>query len=434
LNLWVEAGLGWADDVYVDGRSELASSELPTIDVLLPAYEEGPVISEAITSIRTADYPQQLISVVVLVEPDDDDTHQELDRLARRSPFADIDTPGGLFTRLTVPASYPGEPNKPRALNFGFQESYSDIVGILDAEDVADRKLFQLVAGGIEGLGYDYVQGRLDMANEDDGWLNTLFRGEYGYWYRLHIPAYYHAGYPIPLGGTTNFYRRSVLEEISTIRKERFGARWSPDEDIWLSAGGQTGPIPWDPLNVTEDFELGLLLWLEDYDLGLLDVDTLEESPTSLDAWIRQRTRWQKGKVFSLLQFLRHPPDDYRDRFHVIFQSAVPHLGPVNITGVVLLSMIAVQADLRFSPLVFLLLLTGLLMTGQFMLIQAIGYWMATDATLRIRVVRTAINALTLPVYWILLWGADLRALWQVYRGSTVWEKTPHSGKHLSDD
>jgi cellulose synthase/poly-beta-1,6-N-acetylglucosamine synthase-like glycosyltransferase len=429
--LWVSEGWSWGQALYVAHEYEGDPREAPSIDVLLPAYREDSVIRSAITSIRAADYPQHKLHVVVLVEPDDDATKDELRRLASEHSFGQVDTPGGFFTMLEVPERYPGAKNKPRALNFGFQETYSDIVGVIDAEDVVDADLFSLIAGAIDEAGYDVVQGRLDMANEDDGWLNTLFRGEYGYWYRILLPALYHANYPVPLGGTTNFCSRAALEEISEIRKERFGSRWEPFEDLWYANLGETGPIPWDPLNVTEDFELGLLFWLEDYDVGLLDVDTREESPTRLNDWIKQRTRWQKGKVFTMIQFVRQPPDGVRNRFHVLFQSLLPHLGPINLFGVVLISIWAVVIDFRFSPVVFAILLLGLVVTCQYMLLQAIGYWVTSDAPVRRRVIRAVISAGSLLGYWVLLWGADMRALKQVYSGSTVWEKTTHYGKHL---
>jgi cellulose synthase/poly-beta-1,6-N-acetylglucosamine synthase-like glycosyltransferase len=432
--LLAEAGLRSRKPIYVDGRDRLSEDTLPTIDVLIPAYDEGRVIRNVIESVREADYPQDLIQVIVLTEPDDESTRAELDNIRQAYSFMSVDTPGGFLCELTVPPEYPGEPNKPRALDFGFQESYGEIVGVLDAEDIADSELFLHVAGAIEGLGYDAVQGRLDMANEDDGWLNTLFRGEYGYWYYLLMPAFFNAGYPVPLGGTTNFCRRSVLESISDFRKKHFGLRWGVGEDPWLTASGETGPIPWDPLNVTEDFDLGLLLWLRGYDLGLIDVTTREESPITLSAWIKQRTRWQKGKIFTMLQNLREPPRQFLGRFHILFQSALPHLGIVNLTGVVLLTMISFVINLEFAPAILGLLLIGLTMMIQYMVLQAMGYWIVSDAPYSLRVIRAIINAMTLPAYWVLQWGADLRAMWQIYKGSMVWEKTPHAGRHIPEE
>ena len=72
---------------------------------------------------------------------------------------------------------------------------------------------------------------------------------------------------PLPLGGTSNHFRRAALVEV----------------------GG------WDPFNVTEDADLGLRLARFGYRSATLDLPTLEEAPATLRPWMRQRTRWFKG-------------------------------------------------------------------------------------------------------------------------------------------
>jgi cellulose synthase/poly-beta-1,6-N-acetylglucosamine synthase-like glycosyltransferase len=273
------------------------------------------------------------------------------------------------------------------------------------------------------------------MHNENDGWLNALFRGEYGWWYRLLLPGMHNASYPVPLGGTTNFYRRSVLAEISEIREERFGTRWQPAEDLWLSKIPDTGPIPWDPRNVTEDFELGLLLWLEDYELALIPSVTREESPMAATTWIQQRTRWQKGKVQTFFQYLRHRPTNDIGTLHIWLQSVVPHLGPINFTGLVLIAVISdLFLNQTFAPVVIGVLLLGLVFLVEHMLLQAYGYLKASTAPRPVQLFRAALNFVTLFPYWVLVWVADNRALYQLYRNNEEWEKTDHHGRHLSEE
>lgn len=421
-------------EVYVDATGAVPGGDYPTIDVLLPAYKESNVLRYSIRSVREANYPQEKISVIVLTEPDDETTRETLDELRDDLAFDEIEFSGGYFTELVVPEEYPGEGNKPRALNFGFQESYGDIVGVIDAEDVIDPDLFLNVVGAIDREGYDYAQGILDMQNEDDGWLNTLFRGEYGWWYQVLLPGMYNAGYPVPLGGTTNFYDREVLEEISGIREERFGTRWEPEEDLWLSHVPDTGPIPWDPVNVTEDFELGLLLWLEGYRLALIHSITREESPLKLKAWLQQRTRWQKGKIQTFLQYVRHPPEDGTDRTHIWLQSVVPHLGPINLSGILIIFVISnLVYEISYTPIIVGVLLMGLAFILEHMVLQGIGYLKASDAPLPLRWLRAIVNSTTLLAYWMLVWVADNRALHQIYRRDEGWEKTEHHGRHISE-
>ncbi|MFC7137800.1 glycosyltransferase [Halobaculum litoreum] len=245
----------------------------PTFDVLLPAYEEGNVIHQAISSIRSADYPQHRIRINVLVEPEDADTRDALATLAEEYRFDEVPIPSE-YEEVVVPEKYPGMPNKPRALNFGFDSTDGDIVGVIDAEDIVDPDLFSTVAYALVDQGNDYVQGKLDMVNEYDGWKNLVFRAEYAFWFRLLVPSFHFVGYPVPLGGTTNFFRRETLERASDLRLEQYGTPWSDRQQAWLSRNGFPGSVPWDPRNVTEDFELGILLWKEGFDMTLIDVVT----------------------------------------------------------------------------------------------------------------------------------------------------------------
>src|SRR5262249_20487325 len=82
-----------------------------------------------------------------------------------------------------------------------------------------------------------------------------------------------------PLGGTSNHFRRDMLEEV----------------------GG------WDPYNVTEDADLGLRLARFGYRTRTIDLPTLEEAPPTLRVWVNQRTRWFKGWLQTWLVHARRP-------------------------------------------------------------------------------------------------------------------------------
>ncbi|WP_424016939.1 glycosyltransferase [Halorientalis pallida] len=400
----------------------LSDGGRPTVDVLLAAYDEADVIEQAITSVLDAEYPDTHRTLTVLLEPGDDPTRAVVDRL--RESYA--------FDVLTVPASYPGDPNKPRALNYGFEHTDGDIVGVVDAEDIVADGLLEEVATAVMG-GADFAQGRLDMANEDDGWLNLLFRAEYGYWYNVVTPAFARVDYPIPMAGTTCFFRRSVLETASKKRLAQRGDPWTDDEWAWIDAHGLAGVRPWDPRNVTEDFELGLFLWELDYDFTYLDSVTTEESPPTLAGWLDQRTRWKKGKVYTLLDRREHPPADRRDRAHVYWQSLLPHLGPLNVAGLVVLFLIANLATYRPSTLVGAVLSLGGAFAVVTSVLFAVGYWTASDAPLPTRLRRALLSTVTLPLYWFVQWGADIRALVRVYGGDLQWEHTEHFGRGAID-
>ena len=410
-----------ATDVSFVGTDAIEFPEgsvYPDIDVFVPAYQEADVIHQSIKSIRNTDYPQAKLSLTVLLEPDD---HETIARVQELAESVDLNL-------LVVPEDYPGSPNKPRALNYGFEHTDGDIVGIVDAENVVSEDLFDRVSTAIVVGQHDYVQGMVDMVNEEDGWKNLLFRAEYGYWYRFILPAFKRLGFPIPLSGTTCFFRRDLLTSISDQRTARKGDPWDADDASWFADHDLSGITPWDPTNVTEDFELGLQLWCTDYSFGIIESVTKEESPRTLENWLKQRTRWQKGKVFTFLDFFKHRAGNSPfQRGHLLWQSFLPHAGPLNVTG--LLVLIGVGGALGYVPPNALV--SGVLSFGIVFLFVGIasfvvGYWLTSAKSPMHKLSRTVIIAATTPVYWGLQWAADIRAFKQLAVGDLGWEKTVH--------
>lgn len=395
--------------------------EPPTIDLLLPAYDEAAVIEQAIRSIHEADYPPDRLRLHILVEPDDEATRRRLWQVLDQYDF-----------RLhRIPRDYPGRPNKPRALDYGFSLTDGDIVGVVDAEDLVSPGLFEEVARTFRSTGCAYALGHLDMANEDDGWLNLLFRAEYGFWYDVILPSFVAYNYPIPLGGTTCFFRRDTLQAVAERRVDRYGWPWSLSDRLWLHERGLPASVPWDPTNVTEDFELGLFLWQEGYEFAYLDSLTREESPVGLPGWLTQRTRWQKGKLWTLRQYLDVPPTDFPAALHLYWQSMLPHLGPLNLAGLVIVFWLATMAGVVPETIIGGLLGVGL---GFAILTAALfmaGYLQASDRPSRTRTRRAAIVGLSVPFYWLLQWLADLRALIDLFHGRFTWDPSTHLGRHF---
>ncbi len=393
----------------------------PDIDILLPAYQEANVIEHAIRAITDAAYPEDRLHLHILTEPEDERTRTRLWTLVDRYDI-----------RVhRVPGDYPGPPTKPRALDYGFSITDSPIVGVVDAEDLVAPGLFREVVTAIQEAGADYVLGHLDMANEGDGWLNLLFRAEYGFWYGLVVPAFTAVGFPIPLGGTTCFFRRSTLEAVAQTRLDRYGSPWGPSDHQWLRARGLPTVVPWAPNNLTEDFELGLFLWQEGYRFAYLDAITREESPIGLQAWLTQRIRWKKGKLWTFRQYLRAPPRGLRRQFHIYWQSLLPHLGPINLSGLILLFWLATLVGRSPAAPAQALLLVSLVFAGFMVGLYVVGYWTVSQCRWSLRLRRAAVVGLSVPFYWLLQWIADGRAIADIARGRLGWQPTRHLGRHI---
>jgi cellulose synthase/poly-beta-1,6-N-acetylglucosamine synthase-like glycosyltransferase len=100
---------------------------------------------------------------------------------------------------------------------------------------------------------------------------------EYSLWFDLILTGLQSVNAPIPLGGTSNHFRKSVLQKM----------------------GG------WDAFNVTEDCDLGMRLSKAGYKTAILDSTTYEEANSDLKNWVNQRTRWIQGYIQTLLVHMR---------------------------------------------------------------------------------------------------------------------------------
>ena len=88
----------------------------------------------SIKRIFQSDYPRRLIEIIVLTEKDDVGTIGVVRNLTstygiRHLHIEEEDLPRG----------------KPRALNFGLKHVTGSVIGVIDAEDIIDRKLFKKV-------------------------------------------------------------------------------------------------------------------------------------------------------------------------------------------------------------------------------------------------------------------------------------------------
>lgn len=400
-------------------------SNLPKISILLAAYHEMTVLPNNLRACLKLNYPRDRMELIVVTEEDDRGTRAAIRPFIKRYKF---------IRSVIVPKDSPYPRGKPRALDIGLLKAKGSIIGVLDAEDVVSPNLLQEVAQKMTREDYDVVQGILDPVNDESGWFSLMERAEYGYWYRHYLYALSLSGYPLPLGGTTNFIRKSVLDAL----------------------GG------WETGNLTEDFELGLKIYntrkiseraepsymsyggvlstypgrryveMPRYKVGLLNSITKEEAPSTWQGWHRQRTRWQQGKLQTLENYARNPPPGFLGKIHIFLFTMQPHIVFINLIGISLSVAAVLTHDLL--PLT-LAILTYINFCGIviYSTMNAYGYLQASkDDNRKGRMGAAIFVGLSTPVYWIFQWISDMRAAKREYvNNSTEWFKTEHTGPHM---
>ena len=366
-------------------------ARLPVVSVIVALYREGDIAGRLIKRLEKLDYPRELMDVVLAVEGDDTVTFQALARANLPTWMRVVTVPDGQLR------------TKPRALNVALDHCRGSIVGVYDAEDAPDPDQIRKVVTRFHMRGPDVacLQGILDFYNPHTNWLSRCFTIEYATWFRLMLPGLQRLGLAIPLGGTTLFFRRSVLEKL----------------------GG------WDAHNVTEDADLGIRLARHGYRTELIETTTGEEANCRPLAWVKQRSRWLKGYMVTYAVHMRDPALLWRQLgprkfagFQVLFLCTLSQA----LLVPVLWSFWALPMGL-YHPISDLLPET--LLYGTFWLFlatEAVTIAMGMFALRRTSHKLSLLWVPTLHIYFPLAALASYKALWELIQKPFYWDKTSH--------
>ncbi|GAA1986275.1 glycosyltransferase family 2 protein [Microbacterium pumilum] len=370
----------------LDGEDGLSFS------LIMPCRHEQEDVMRA-TLERLLSQNHQTLEVLISVGHDDPETVAIAERLAGEDPG-----------RVRVSVDHSPVKNKPRQLNTALRMCRNDIVGVFDAESIAAPNLLRNIDNSFRATGADAVQGAVQLINYRDTWFSLRNCLEYFIWFssRLHIHA--RLGF-IPLGGNTVFVRRTLLEDV----------------------GG------WDENCLAEDCELGVRLSTLHHRIVVAyspELVTREETPDTVRALVKQRTRWSLGfmQVYAKGLWKRLPT--LRERATAWWTLTQQHL--MALTGLAIPLSIALaiwgKFPLGVTMLTFIPLITTLATVGfEACMFREFG----RDHGFAIRTREYAILVLSTPFYQMLLAFAALRAYAKFRTGDFRWEKTAHAGSHL---
>ncbi|WP_299750395.1 glycosyltransferase [uncultured Tateyamaria sp.] len=368
------------------------AGRLPRVSVMVPLFNEERIAEALITRLSRLTYPKALLDVVLVLEAKDSVTRATLarTRLPKWMRVVEVPDDGTITT-------------KPRALNYALDFCKGEIIGVWDAEDAPEPDQIEKVVSKFAAAGPDVacLQGMLDYYNARHNWLARCFTIEYASWWRLVLPGVQRLGLVLPLGGTTLFFRRAILDEL----------------------GG------WDAHNVTEDADLGIRLARRGYRTELIPTVTYEEANCRAWPWVKQRSRWIKGFFITYCVHMRRPKELLRD------------LGLKKFLGVQAM-FLATVSQFAALPLLwsFWLPAAGLphpvtATLGETALWSAASFFIAAEL-LNMAIGMLAVSdrdhrhllpwVLTVPFYFPLGAIASYKAIYELVRAPFYWDKTQH--------
>jgi cellulose synthase/poly-beta-1,6-N-acetylglucosamine synthase-like glycosyltransferase len=362
----------------------------PKYSVLVALYKEAAIASQLIRAMSKLDWPSSRLEVFYVCEADDSATIEAL-------------TVHGLphnHRIIKVPYGLPR--TKPKALNYALSSATGDFIVIYDAEDRPHprqlKEAWQRFSNSDDRLAC--LQAPLTVTNSSVSWFARLFAFEYASHFKGLLPYLAFNKLPLPLGGTSNHFKKSALESV----------------------GG------WDPYNVTEDADLGIRFARFGYTCDVLELATLEDAPEIICEWYPQRTRWKKGWMQTFLVQNRN----VSELFKALGGKSAMHF-EVILLGFILSPLLFIPSLLMIAYSFYTLTPNHLSFAFLDIILLAMGYFCSLAIGLECSKSETkkakAIIIVTLPFYWILQSAASWRAAYQLIVKPHHWEKTPHRPK-----
>ena len=236
-------------------------SELPTVTVQLPLYNEATVVRRLLNAAGALDYPSDRLELQVL-----DDSTDETEGIARAAVEE--------LRERGINAVYLRRPDrhgyKAGALDFGLQQATGELVAIFDADFVPRASFLKEIVGHFKDPRIGMVQTRWEHMNRDHSLLTSIQALMLDGHHMVENRARFGAGNMFNFSGTGGAWRRQAIQD----------------------AGG------WEHDTLTEDLDLSYRAQLAGWRFVYRgDVLTPAELPEDMSSFRAQQYRWAKGTV-----------------------------------------------------------------------------------------------------------------------------------------
>jgi cellulose synthase/poly-beta-1,6-N-acetylglucosamine synthase-like glycosyltransferase len=136
--------------------SSQSDDDLPTVSVLIAAFNEEAVIDSRLRNLLASDYPHDKLEIVIASDGSTDGTNEAVRRVAGQSPIVRL---------LDVPV----RAGKTSVLNRAFGQVAGEIVVLSDANTFTDRQSLRALAQWFSCPGVGVVCGQLILVEPENG-------------------------------------------------------------------------------------------------------------------------------------------------------------------------------------------------------------------------------------------------------------------------
>jgi hyaluronan synthase len=139
-----------------------APEQAPMLTVIIPAYNEGPMVAETIDSVARAAYPPGRLEIIAIDDGSRDDTWQHIKAAAARHP------------ELVTPLRFSQNQGKRAALEAGFARARGEIAVTIDSDSVIEPQTLLAIAGPFRDPKVGAVAGKVAAYNRRSGLIPRM--------------------------------------------------------------------------------------------------------------------------------------------------------------------------------------------------------------------------------------------------------------------
>ncbi|MFA6888239.1 MAG: glycosyltransferase [Candidatus Woesearchaeota archaeon] len=235
---------------------------LPTISIIMSAYNEEDSIGASIESLQTINYPKELYEIIVVNDGSTDKTAE----LVQRYTSKNIKFINNLKNK-----------GKAACLNQGIATAHGEFIACMDADSIVDPQVFHKTIPYFKNKDIGAVTITVEVKNPKN-FLEKVIELEYILGLSLFLKIYSIFDTIQVTPGPFSIYRKSVLTEIGCF----------------------------DPTNITEDLEIAYRIHKAHYKIAFCMTTFVKTIiPPTLPELFRQRRRWYTGAILTAVQHRR---------------------------------------------------------------------------------------------------------------------------------
>ncbi len=244
-----------------------SGAELPTVSVIVPSYNEGPMVRVALLSALGSDYPVEKLHIIAIDDGSKDDTWKYIAEIARDYP-----------SRVTA-LRQPQNKGKREALHVGFLRARGEVVVTVDSDSKLEPgALREVVAPLIADREVAAVAGKVLVLNRYESVLTRLLAARFFLTFDFARAVQSRFGAVLCCPGALTAYRRSAVMRVLE--------RWSSQTFLGM------------PCTIGEDRALTTWL-LRDGNRAVYQSTAMVHTivPSTMAGIAKMLVRWERGNV-----------------------------------------------------------------------------------------------------------------------------------------